>query len=126
MPLTIRKQTDGGGEKVTVDRRLYLTADRERVVEEGDPDAAFLYAAAGRRVPREEFERLGGIIEDAEPEVKEDAAYEDKEDAEAEDKAEVGPDYDSMTVNELKNELQALGLPVSGRKADLIARLKES
>ena len=32
-------------------------------------------------------------------------------------------DYESMTVAQLKETLRAEGLPVSGRKADLVARL---
>lgn len=35
------------------------------------------------------------------------------------------PDYASMTVTELKELLKAAGKPVSGKKADLIARLNE-
>ena len=34
-------------------------------------------------------------------------------------------DYDSMTVVQLKEALKEKGLPVSGKKADLISRLKE-
>jgi hypothetical protein len=34
-------------------------------------------------------------------------------------------DYDSMTVVQLKKILKEKGMPVSGKKADLIARLKE-
>jgi len=34
-------------------------------------------------------------------------------------------DYDDMTVAELKDLLREAGLPVSGKKADLIARLHE-
>ena len=34
-------------------------------------------------------------------------------------------DYDKMTVAELKDLLREAGLPVSGKKADLIARLQE-
>ena len=34
-------------------------------------------------------------------------------------------DYSSMTVAELKELLKAAGKPVSGKKADLIARLQE-
>lgn len=36
------------------------------------------------------------------------------------------PDYESMTVEELKALLRARGLPVAGTKADLIARLIEA
>ena len=35
-------------------------------------------------------------------------------------------DYDTMTVAELKELLKEAGLPVSGKKADLIARLAET
>lgn len=41
-----------------VKERLYYTADQSRVVEEGDPEAAFLYAAAGTEVPEDEYKRL--------------------------------------------------------------------
>ena len=34
-------------------------------------------------------------------------------------------DYDSMTVAQLKEVLKNKGMTVSGKKADLIARLKE-
>ena len=34
-------------------------------------------------------------------------------------------DYSKMTVAELKELLKEAGLPVSGKKADLIARLEE-
>ena len=34
-------------------------------------------------------------------------------------------DYDSMTVVQLKEALKKKGMTVSGKKADLIARLKE-
>ena len=34
-------------------------------------------------------------------------------------------DYEKMTVAELKELLKEAGLPVSGKKADLIARLQE-
>ena len=35
-------------------------------------------------------------------------------------------DYENMTVAQLKELLKEAGLPVSGKKADLIARLSES
>ena len=51
--------------------RLWLTADRSRVVPEGDPAAAFLFAIPGRAVSRAEALRYG-LIEDAPaPAVKE-------------------------------------------------------
>lgn len=39
--------------------RLYLTADKDRVVREGDPKAAFLYAALGDEIPNSAAERFG-------------------------------------------------------------------
>jgi len=38
-------------------RRLYLSRDKERVVEEGDPEAGFLLAGAGAEVPEEDVKR---------------------------------------------------------------------
>ncbi|MEC8632893.1 MAG: SAP domain-containing protein [Candidatus Thermoplasmatota archaeon] len=57
----------------------------------------------------------------AEPAAAEDAPPAE-EAAPAED---ASADYDSMTVAELKELLKAAGKPVSGKKADLIARLNE-
>lgn len=42
------------------DRKLFLNADKTRVVEEDDPDAAFLLAAEGGEIP-EEYRRLPGV-----------------------------------------------------------------
>lgn len=39
--------------------RLYLTADGERVVSEGDPDAASLFAAEGDEIDDEDAKRFG-------------------------------------------------------------------
>lgn len=64
-------------------------------------------------------------VTEAEPEA-EPAATEDAPPAEEAAPAEdAGADYDSMTVAELKELLKAAGKPVSGKKADLIARLTE-
>lgn len=49
----------GQGGRVVADRRLWLTADGERLVEDGDPDAAFLWSVAGRSVPATDAARLG-------------------------------------------------------------------
>lgn len=42
-----------------LDRKLWLTADRSKVVEDGDPEAAFLYGTAGTEVSADEAKRLG-------------------------------------------------------------------
>lgn len=39
--------------------RLWLTADKERVVPDGNADAAFLLANEGSEIPADEVERLG-------------------------------------------------------------------
>lgn len=44
---------------IVADRRLWLTADKARVVEDGDPAAAFLLASPGTEIPVDEAERLG-------------------------------------------------------------------
>lgn len=44
---------------IVADRRLWLTADKVRVVEDGDPAAAFLLASPGTEIPVDEAERLG-------------------------------------------------------------------
>lgn len=67
---------------VTVDRRLFLSAEGE-LVEEGDPRAAFLWAGEGTEVDDDEAKRVG-----YKPATKEAKPAEDKQvKAPAEDKA---------------------------------------
>ena len=88
-------------------------------------------AAALAAAMAEEAAEAGGAevaeapVEDAvapEVEAEAPAAAEVEEAPAAQDDA---PDYASMTVAELKELLKAAGKPVSGKKADLIARLSE-
>ena len=88
-------------------------------------------AAALAAAMAEEAAEAGGAevaeapVEDAvapEVEAEAPAAAEVDEAPAAQDDA---PDYASMTVAELKELLKAAGKPVSGKKADLIARLSE-
>lgn len=46
-------------------RRLWFTIDRTRVVEDGDPEAAFLFCAPGQEVAVEELEKYGIAFEEA-------------------------------------------------------------
>ncbi len=46
------------------DRRLYLTADRLRLVEEGNPESAFLFVAPGQSISAADAARFGLIAED--------------------------------------------------------------
>lgn len=47
------------GAPLVADRRLYLAADEQTVVEEGDARSAFLLCAAGAEVPAPDVRRLG-------------------------------------------------------------------
>ncbi len=53
------------GKRVTLDRRLCLTAAGDRLVEDDTAEAATLYGSAGKEVPRAEFEALGGVVKSA-------------------------------------------------------------
>ena len=44
---------------VISDRRLWLTSGRDKLVEEGDLEAAELYATKGTRIPREQAVKFG-------------------------------------------------------------------
>lgn len=57
------------GDFYIADRRLYLTAHKDGVVEEGSEEARFLYAVPGTRIPAEAVERFGlaGKAEKAAP-----------------------------------------------------------
>lgn len=50
-------------------QRLYLTADKQKLVAEGDPAAAFFYAAPGHEIPAEMAEKFG-LVDGALPEKK--------------------------------------------------------
>lgn len=57
--LTITKETDTM--VYTLDRRLWLTRDKSRVVEDGDPEAAWLLGAPGAVISDAEAKRYGLI-----------------------------------------------------------------
>ena len=63
---------------VKMDRRLYLTADGARVVEDGDPDAATLLCAAGGEVSRAVAIRHG-LLDNPAPEPEEDSEPDEAE-----------------------------------------------
>ena len=54
---------------VQTEERLFLTADRERIVAEDDPEAAFLFASPSDRVSVEDAVRYGLIKGKAKAEV---------------------------------------------------------
>ena len=87
----------------TLDRRLWLTADQSRVVEDGDPAAAFLLGSAGKRVTDEVAKRYGLVY----PKARDD--------------------LDGLTVVELQARADERGIETKGlKKADLIAALRAS
>lgn len=45
--------------KYVTDRRLWLSADKSKVVEDGDPEAAFLLASAGKELDEATVKRYG-------------------------------------------------------------------
>jgi hypothetical protein len=52
---------------VMADRRLYLTADRSRIVEHDDPEAAILFAAEGTVIEQADAERYGLLAQPVAP-----------------------------------------------------------
>jgi hypothetical protein len=85
----------------TLDRRLWLTADHSRVVEDDDPHAAFLLGSSGKRVTDEVAKRYGLI-------------YPKSTD-----------DLDGLTVAELQAKADERGIEAKGlKKAELIAALR--
>ena len=81
-------------------------------------------SAAGEEVGEAEVEEEA--VEEPAVEAEQEVAEEEVVEAPAEAEAtEEAADYNSMTVAELKELLKAAGKPVSGKKADLIARLNE-
>ena len=101
-----------------------IHAEEERQAAELKAKKAAALAAA---MAEEEGEMADDDSEEAEEAEAEADVAEAAEEAPpaADDASDDGADYDSMTVAELKERLKAAGKPVSGKKADLIARLNE-
>lgn len=49
---------------VVADRRLWLTADKSKAVEDGDKQAAFLLATPGTEIPGAQVAQLGLTVKD--------------------------------------------------------------
>lgn len=80
---------------IIVDRRLFLTADKDELVEENDPRAAFLWAGKGGEVSEDEAERLGYTDGTAKPEDEPSGSgLEIKQEDPPEDKAVKAPESD--------------------------------
>lgn len=70
MGLEIKKLDRGAGASATVvaEQRLWLTADKDELVPDGDPRARFLFSVPGRAIPYADALRYGLLDEPAEPE----------------------------------------------------------
>jgi hypothetical protein len=102
---------DGRQDVVTVSQRLWLTADRDRVVADGDPEAAFLLVVAGGELDRSEAEWLGLVS--AEPAADDEAG------------GEAGGGLDAMKVADLRQLADELGVDHAGlKKAELVEALE--
>ena len=90
-------------------------------MEEEDGDSPSILDAAEAMGPDsdEEIAETSDVVEDVV--VAEESATSDEPEA----TEPANQDYSGMTVAELKELLKAAGKPVSGKKADLIARLQE-
>ena len=88
-------------------------------------DDPYVRRRAGRSL--EKFGGIGPSEDKVEGPMEEDGEGDIDGDGipDSEDEEPRTPDYDSMTVPQLKDALREKGLTVSGKKADLIARLKE-
>ncbi|MEK9651030.1 MAG: SAP domain-containing protein [Poseidonia sp.] len=108
-----------------------IHADEQRAAAElKAKKAAALAAAMAEEAAEEADEADEASEEDAPSPVEVDAAEVPADESPAAEEAVAEPagesvDYDAMTVGELKELLKAAGKPVSGKKADLIARLNE-
>lgn len=73
---------------VEADAKLWLTAEKDAVVPDGDERAAYLFCTPGSLVSRADAERYG-MFKPVEPEVEEPTeAVDDSSEAKAEDAAE--------------------------------------
>jgi hypothetical protein len=89
MGLTITRLTAPVQPKVTVNARLYRTADNRRLVGEGHSDAAFLFCTPGDEVDAAEFDNF---------ELDTEGETEEKSEPQPEDKAVKAPPEDKGVI----------------------------
>lgn len=78
--------------KYRATERLYFNADRSKVVQEGDPEAASLFTTPGKEISAEDAERFGLIPAKAAKADKAEAPETKAEDEPAENKAKAAPE----------------------------------
>lgn len=91
---------------VELGEKLWLTADRDEVVPDGDPQAAFLLGTAGTRVAVEEAERLGLVkkgakAKEASPEADKASAPDEDKEAQSETVKDIVARIGDMSDDEL-------------------------
>lgn len=62
LKITFENKGGVGGPLVTADRRLFLTAARDAVVEDGDPAGRILYCIPGQRLSAAEAKAVGATF----------------------------------------------------------------
>ncbi len=99
---------------LTSDRRLYVTADRSQVVEEGDPHAAYLLVGVGGQIDSDSVARHGLSWKDGKvvvPGAKAMPAPENKMAPPPENKGSEGDaDPKPVTLEEMLSEWESRGL----------------
>ena len=74
---------------------------------------------------REQFKNAEAKEAEIKARIDEAVASREEGDEPEEEAADEGEDLSKLSVADLKERLKAAGLPVSGKKADLIARLSQ-
>ena len=116
--------------KLRNDKKLRAKlADAVDDIEEAIEDATGLDVEISEAV-EEVLESVADTAEDVLTDVKEDGVLdtdlEEVVDEIKEEVLEIGEELKDLTVAQLKDRLKELGLPVSGKKADLISRILEN
>lgn len=89
--------------------RLYITADKKRLVAEGDPAGAFLYAAPGDTIPQSAV-AMFGLVEGAIPGEKRRDGGEDKSRKDGSDKGGKGDGNKNSTAQPVDlTEIKGIG-----------------
>ena len=110
--------------RVAAELKAKKAAALAAAMEEEEEDSPSILDAAEAMEPDSEKSETGDESPSEEETPAEEVANAEPVE-ESDDSGTADVDYQSMTVAELKDLLKAAGKPVSGKKADLIARLQE-
>lgn len=70
MPINVEKEPEADKGAYLVTERLFVNADKSKIVPEGSPEAAYLLATPGKRLSAEEAKKYGLKAKAAPPETK--------------------------------------------------------